>query len=71
MGIDCPHLQVCPHSLVDIQRDYLSLEKRYPRLFVSPEFTKVHTSCYMRSRRFYQFIDDGRGLDVFNYSRLL
>ncbi|KAJ6312143.1 hypothetical protein OIU77_013820 [Salix suchowensis] len=28
-------------SLVDIERDYLSIDKRYPKLFASPEFSKV------------------------------
>ncbi|RZC24418.1 protein SHORT ROOT IN SALT MEDIUM 1-like [Glycine soja] len=33
--------KVFPSRLVDIERDYLLLDKRYPRLFVSPEFSKV------------------------------
>ncbi|KAF7828032.1 cell division cycle and apoptosis regulator protein 1 [Senna tora] len=33
--------KVYPSSLVETERDYLSLDKRYPRLFVSPEFTKA------------------------------
>ncbi|TKY69650.1 Cell division cycle and apoptosis regulator protein 1 [Spatholobus suberectus] len=33
--------KVYPSRLVDIERDYLLIDKRYPRLFVSPEFTKV------------------------------
>ncbi|KAG5553754.1 hypothetical protein RHGRI_011590 [Rhododendron griersonianum] len=33
--------QVYPSSLVVFERDYLSLDKRYPRLFISPECSKV------------------------------
>ncbi|KAK7407389.1 hypothetical protein VNO78_09269 [Psophocarpus tetragonolobus] len=33
--------KVYPSRLVDIERDYLLIDKRYPRLFVSPEFSKV------------------------------
>ncbi|KAE9605540.1 putative Cell cycle and apoptosis regulator protein [Lupinus albus] len=33
--------KVYPSSLVDIERDYLSLDRRYPRLFVTPEFSKA------------------------------
>ncbi|KAK7274864.1 hypothetical protein RIF29_15964 [Crotalaria pallida] len=33
--------KVYPSCLVDIERDYLSLDRRYPRLFVSPEFSKA------------------------------
>ncbi|XP_042987233.1 uncharacterized protein LOC122315422 [Carya illinoinensis] len=33
--------KVYSSSLVDVERDYLSIDKRYPRLFVSPEFSKV------------------------------
>ncbi|MED6148926.1 hypothetical protein PIB30_057587 [Stylosanthes scabra] len=33
--------KVYPARLVDIERDYLSIDRRYPRLFVSPEFSKV------------------------------
>ncbi|KAJ0978601.1 hypothetical protein J5N97_014075 [Dioscorea zingiberensis] len=32
---------VQPFCLVDADRDYLSLSKRYPRLSISPEFSKV------------------------------
>ncbi|KAI8538398.1 hypothetical protein RHMOL_Rhmol09G0099900 [Rhododendron molle] len=35
---DC---KVYPSSLVVFERDYLSLDKRYPRLFISPECSKV------------------------------
>ncbi|GFS39133.1 ATP/GTP-binding protein family [Actinidia rufa] len=35
---DC---KVYSSSLVDVERDYLSLDKRYPRLFISPECSKV------------------------------
>lgn len=35
------HLQVNSSSLVEVERDYLSLDKRYPRLFVSPDVSKV------------------------------
>ena len=46
------YLQVNSFSLVDAERDYLSLDKRYPRLFVSPEFSKVslHFILKMSSR---------------------
>ncbi|KAI3933269.1 hypothetical protein MKW92_020213 [Papaver armeniacum] len=33
--------KVYPSCLVDVERDYLSVSKRYPRLFVSPDFTKA------------------------------
>ncbi|KAH1264622.1 Cell division cycle and apoptosis regulator protein 1 [Glycine max] len=33
--------KIFPSRLVDIERDYLLLDKRYPRLFVSPEFSKA------------------------------
>ncbi|KAJ0978611.1 hypothetical protein J5N97_014085 [Dioscorea zingiberensis] len=33
--------KVQPFCLVDADRDYLSLSKRYPRLSISPEFSKV------------------------------
>ncbi|KAJ1423672.1 EF-hand domain [Sesbania bispinosa] len=33
--------KVYPSCLVDIERDYLSIDKRYPRLFVCPEFSKA------------------------------
>ncbi|XVF03307.1 hypothetical protein REPUB_Repub04eG0249900 [Reevesia pubescens] len=33
--------KVYSSTLVDVERDYLSINKRYPRLFVSPEFSKV------------------------------
>ncbi|XWS23169.1 hypothetical protein CRYUN_Cryun29cG0098000 [Craigia yunnanensis] len=33
--------KVYSSTLVDVERDYLSIDKRYPRLFVSPEFSKV------------------------------
>ncbi|XP_035540200.1 protein SHORT ROOT IN SALT MEDIUM 1-like [Juglans regia] len=33
--------KVYSSSLVDVERDYLSIDKRYPRLFVSPEFSKA------------------------------
>ena len=39
--INVAYLQIHASSLVDIERDFLSLDKRYPRLFVSPEFSKV------------------------------
>lgn len=34
-------LQVLSSRLVDMERDYLTLDKRYPRLFVPSEFSKV------------------------------
>jgi hypothetical protein len=34
-------LQVLPFRLVDDERDCLSLTKRYPRLSVIPDFSKV------------------------------
>jgi hypothetical protein len=33
--------KVYSSSLVDAERGYLSIDKRYPRLFISPEFSKV------------------------------
>lgn len=42
--INAVYLQVHTSSLVDIERDFLSVDKRYPRLFVSPEFSKVWIS---------------------------
>ena len=33
--------QVFPFRLVDAERDYLSLTKRYPRLVISPDVSKV------------------------------
>ncbi|CAJ1932020.1 unnamed protein product [Sphenostylis stenocarpa] len=33
--------KVYPSRLVDVERDYLLIDKRYPRLFVSPEFSKA------------------------------
>ncbi|XP_068641295.1 protein SHORT ROOT IN SALT MEDIUM 1-like [Aristolochia californica] len=33
--------KVVPSCLVDVERDYLSISKRYPRLFISPEFSKL------------------------------
>ncbi|KAK1314638.1 hypothetical protein QJS10_CPA06g00457 [Acorus calamus] len=33
--------EVYPFCLVDAERDYLSINKRYPRLSISPEFSKV------------------------------
>ncbi|CAF1919926.1 BnaC02g34850D [Brassica napus] len=33
--------KVLPSRLVDMERDYLALDKRYPRLFVPSEFSKV------------------------------
>ncbi|GAU51142.1 hypothetical protein TSUD_240810 [Trifolium subterraneum] len=33
--------KVYPSCLVNIERDYLSIDKRYPRLFISPEFSKA------------------------------
>uniref|UniRef100_A0A803MUC0 EF-hand domain-containing protein n=1 Tax=Chenopodium quinoa TaxID=63459 RepID=A0A803MUC0_CHEQI len=33
--------KVYTSSLVDVERDYLSLDKRYPRLYISPDFSKV------------------------------
>lgn len=44
-------LQVYSSSLVEIERDYLSLDRRYPRLFISPECSKVcllfHSANFM------------------------
>lgn len=34
-------LQVLSSRLVDMERDYLTLDKRYPRLFVPSTFSKV------------------------------
>ncbi|GKU99539.1 hypothetical protein SLEP1_g12374 [Rubroshorea leprosula] len=34
-------MDVNSSSLVEVERDYLSIDKRYPRLIVSPHFTKV------------------------------
>ncbi|KAK3037780.1 hypothetical protein RJ639_030699 [Escallonia herrerae] len=33
--------KVYSSTLVDVERDYLSIDKRYPRLFISPECSKV------------------------------
>ncbi|XP_007046031.2 PREDICTED: cell division cycle and apoptosis regulator protein 1 [Theobroma cacao] len=33
--------KVYSSTLVDVERDYLSIDKRYPRLFVPPEFSKA------------------------------
>ncbi|KAK4758838.1 hypothetical protein SAY87_020139 [Trapa incisa] len=33
--------KVYQSNLVSVERDYLSIDKRYPKLFVSPEFTKA------------------------------
>ncbi|KAA8530025.1 hypothetical protein F0562_034559 [Nyssa sinensis] len=33
--------KVYSSSLIDIERDYLSIDKRYPRLYISPECSKV------------------------------
>jgi len=33
--------KVLPFRFVDDQRDYLSLTKRYPRLAITPEFSKI------------------------------
>jgi hypothetical protein len=54
------HKQVYPSCLVNIERDYLSIDKRYPRLFISPEFSKVHTDTVCLSGNnyywgYYQF----------------
>lgn len=35
------YVQVLSSRLVDMERDYLTLDKRYPRLFVPSEFSKV------------------------------
>jgi hypothetical protein len=51
--INAVHLQVYSSSLVDIERDFLSIDKRYPRLFVSQEFSKV-SLYYLFS--FFKFI---------------
>lgn len=34
-------LQAYSTSLIDVERDYLSMDKRYPRLFIPSEFCKV------------------------------
>lgn len=47
------HKQVYPSCLVNIERDYLSIDKRYPRLFISPEFSKVHTDIVCLSGNSY------------------
>ncbi|KAK6913159.1 DBC1/CARP1 catalytically inactive NUDIX hydrolase domain [Dillenia turbinata] len=33
--------KVYSSSLLDVERDYLSIDKRYPRLYISPDFSKV------------------------------
>lgn len=35
-------LQVYSFNLLDAERDYLSMDRRYTRLYVSPECAKVH-----------------------------
>jgi len=35
-----------PFRFVDDERDYLSLTKRYPRLAITPEFSKVGHSVH-------------------------
>lgn len=39
--LDFMFAQVYSSSLVDAERDYLSMDKRYPRLFVAPDCFKV------------------------------
>ncbi|KAK3000797.1 hypothetical protein RJ639_021728 [Escallonia herrerae] len=41
LGIYGTISQVYSSTLVDVERDYLSIDKRYPRLFISPECSKV------------------------------
>jgi hypothetical protein len=36
-------LQIEPYSLVEPERDYLSICKRYSKLYVVPDFSKVMT----------------------------
>ncbi|XP_058083162.1 protein SHORT ROOT IN SALT MEDIUM 1-like [Magnolia sinica] len=33
--------QVYPSCLVDVERDYLALSRQYPKLSISPGFTKI------------------------------
>ncbi len=48
-------LQIEPHSLVEPERDYLSICKRYSKLYVVPDFSKVMTcksiSCLISINR--------------------
>lgn len=46
-------LQVYSSSLVDVERDFLSIDKRYPRLFVSAEFSKVSLNLFSRRYQVY------------------
>ncbi|KAF9623704.1 hypothetical protein IFM89_003849 [Coptis chinensis] len=39
--------KVYPSSLVEVERDYLSLSKRYPNLSISPEFSKAWRSVVL------------------------
>jgi hypothetical protein len=39
-------LQIEPYSLVEAERDYLSVCKRYSKLYVVPEFSKL-VACWM------------------------
>ena len=41
--------QIAPYCLVEVERDLSSISRRYPRLSVSPEFSKVEhfsKSCF-------------------------
>lgn len=37
--------QIAPYCLVEVERDLSSISRRYPRLSVSPEFSKVGHFC--------------------------
>jgi len=51
-GLYAVYLQVGTFSLVDIERDFLSIDKRYPKLFASPEFSKVLISSFVSALNF-------------------
>ncbi|KAL7180807.1 hypothetical protein ACSBR1_039797 [Camellia fascicularis] len=66
---DC---KVYSSSLVDVERDYLSLDKRYPRLFISPECSKVVVNWPRESLRLsihtpvsfeHDFVEEDTGAD--------
>ncbi|GMP92431.1 hypothetical protein CsSME_00042660 [Camellia sinensis var. sinensis] len=66
---DC---KVYSSSLVDVKRDYLSLDKRYPRLFISPECSKVVVNWPRESLRLsihtpvsfeHDFVEEDTGAD--------
>jgi hypothetical protein len=43
-------LQIEPYSLVEAERDYLSVCKRYSKLYVVPEFSKVCSHLHHASK---------------------